>query len=84
MDLKEVYRVIVFDFLNYKGPSGKIYFGGKGGVNIFEPAAIKANPYPPEMVFTNLKLDGKSITPGKKSAIQKPIFAADKITVERI
>jgi len=71
-----------FSYLNYRGPSGKLYFGGNGGVNIFDPASIKTNPYPPEMIFTGLKLDGKSIMPGKRSAIQKPIFAADKITVE--
>ncbi len=66
---------------NYRGPSGKIYFGGNGGINIFNPEDIKTNPYPPEMIFTGLKLDGKSITFGKKSAIHQPIFAADKITV---
>jgi signal transduction histidine kinase len=70
-----------FNYLNYKGLSGKLYFGGNGGVNIFDPASIKTNPHPPEMIFTGLKLDGKSIMPGKRSAIQKPIFAADKITV---
>jgi len=67
--------------VNHKGPSGKIYFGGYGGVNIFDPAAIKTNPYPPRMVFTGLKLDGKSIGPGQKSPIQQPIFVTDKITV---
>ncbi len=68
--------------LSYKGPSGNIYFGGNGGINIFDPASIKTNPYPPQMVFTNLKLDGKSILSGEKMAIQKPIYIADKITVE--
>lgn len=68
-------------YLNYKGPSGKIYFGGNGGINIFDPEKIRTNPYPPKMVFTDLKLDGKLIEPGKKSAIQKPVFATDKITV---
>ena len=67
--------------VNYKGPSGKIYFGGNGGVNIFDPALIKTNPYPPAMIFTGLKLDGKSIIPGKITAIEKQIFVADKITV---
>ena len=33
------------------------------------------------MIFIGLKLDGTSITYGEKSAIQKPIFVADKITV---
>jgi signal transduction histidine kinase/ligand-binding sensor domain-containing protein len=70
-----------FELLNYKGPSGKIYFGGNGGINIFDPASIKTNTFPPEMVFTGLKLDGRSVTFGERSAIQKPIFIADKITV---
>ena len=70
-----------FESLNYRGPSGKIYFGGNGGVNIFDPALIKTNSYPPEMIFIGLNLDGKPITSGEKSAIQKPIFVADKITV---
>jgi len=71
-----------FTIPSYKGPSGKIYFGGNGGINIFDPASIKTNPYPPQMVFTNLKLDGKSISSGEKMAIQKPIYITDKITVE--
>jgi serine phosphatase RsbU (regulator of sigma subunit)/streptogramin lyase len=71
-----------YDFrINYKGPSGKIYFGGNGGINIFDPEDINTNPYPPEMVFTDLKLDGRSIKFGEDSAIRKPIFAADKIIV---
>ena len=68
--------------VNYQGPSGKIYFAGNGGINIFDPEAIKTNPYPPEMVFTGLKLDGKSITFGEDSAVKKPIFESDKITIE--
>jgi signal transduction histidine kinase/ligand-binding sensor domain-containing protein len=70
-----------YDLVNYKGPSGKIYFGGNGGINIFDPASIKANPYPPAMVFTGLKLDGRSVTPGKNAAIEKQIFLADEINV---
>ncbi len=68
--------------VNYKGPSGKIYFGGNGGVNIFDPAEIKSNPYPPDMVFTDVKLDDKPVLIGNSSAIDKPIIAADRITVE--
>jgi len=65
----------------YKGPSGKLYFFGIGGVNIFDPKNIRTNPYPPQMVFTDLKLDEKSITHGEHEAIKRPIFLADKITV---
>ena len=70
------------EYLSYRGPSGKIYYGGNGGVNIFDPEKIRTNPYPPEMVFTDLKLDGKLIEAGENSAIQKPVFTADEITVD--
>ena len=70
------------NFYSYKGPSGKIYFSGAGGVNIFDPASIHNNPYPPQMIFTAVKLDEKQVTAGKGAPIQKPIFMADKITVE--
>ncbi len=66
---------------NYKGPSGKLYYMGTGGVNIFDPENIQTNPYLPKMEFTGLRLDGKSIIFGEKAAIQKPIVVADKITV---
>jgi signal transduction histidine kinase/ligand-binding sensor domain-containing protein len=66
----------------YRGPSGKIYFNGNGGINIFDPASIKTNPYPPEMIFTEIKLDGKPVSIGEKAAIQKPVFEADKLTIE--
>jgi len=70
------------DNLNYEGPSGKIYFSGYGGVNIFDPLKIKTNPFPPKMIFTGLKLDGRLIRPGKNSPIKKPIYAVRKVIVE--
>ena len=48
--------------VNYKGPSGKLYFGDNGGINIFDPAQIQVNPHPPEMVITKVNLDGKDIS----------------------
>ena len=71
----------LFDMVNYRGPSGKIYFGGNGGINIFSPSSIKTNPFPPEMVITDLKLDGQSVKFGEKGEIKKPIFADDEITI---
>jgi len=71
----------LFDIDSYKGPSGKMYFHGTSGINIFNPEDIHTNPYPPQMAFTGLKLDGKSIVFGQNAALQKPIFVADRITV---
>ncbi|WP_304622121.1 triple tyrosine motif-containing protein, partial [Rhodohalobacter sulfatireducens] len=68
--------------VNYQGPSGKIYFGDTGGVNIFDPSEITENPHPPEMVFTNLSLDGNQIQFGAAQPIETPIEIADVIVVQ--
>ena len=68
-------------YLNQKGKSGFIYFGGNGGINRFDPSTIITNPFPPEMVFTGLKLDGTAIQPGTDSAIKQPVNFAKQIIV---
>ncbi|MCB0741170.1 MAG: hypothetical protein KDB92_09015, partial [Chitinophagaceae bacterium] len=68
-------------YSHFKGASGRLYFGGNGGINIFNPDDIVRNPFPPQMVFTGLKLDGKKITHGKNAPIKDPIIVAKKITV---
>jgi signal transduction histidine kinase len=47
---------------NYRGPSGKLYFWGNGGINIFDPLEIKENPFPPQMAVRELRLDDVSVT----------------------
>ncbi len=66
---------------NLKGPSGKIYFSGTAGANIIDPARIRTNPYPPDMVFTRLKLDDTPIFPGPDNPLEQPIEVASNITV---
>jgi len=39
-----------------KGQSGKIYFGGLKGMNMFDPRNIKINPTPPPVVITGLTI----------------------------
>ncbi|MBI9113014.1 hybrid sensor histidine kinase/response regulator [Maridesulfovibrio ferrireducens] len=39
-----------------KGQSGKIYFGGLNGMNMFYPKKIKTNPTPPPVVITALNI----------------------------
>ncbi len=70
------------EYLNYKGPSGKIYFGGTGGINRFDPLAMKTNPFPPEMVFTSIKLDERPIQPGINSPLKRPLNVAKEIVVD--
>ena len=69
------------NYMPYKGPSGKLYFGGFGGVNIFDPAEITSNPIPPEMSFTALRLDGDLVRSSKDGAIKTSIEVADEVIV---
>jgi signal transduction histidine kinase/ligand-binding sensor domain-containing protein len=52
----------------FKLSSGKLAFGGIGGVNIFEPTSIKRNPIPPKVhiekitLFSNIQKTGERKT----------------------
>lgn len=63
------------------GASGFIYFGGAGGLNVFDPKKIRPNPFPPDLVFSNLLLDGSVVEPAADSAIDKPLLTAEQITI---
>ncbi len=39
----------------FKSKAGKMYFGGKSGINAFFPDSIKYNSYNPQVVFTSFK-----------------------------
>jgi signal transduction histidine kinase/ligand-binding sensor domain-containing protein len=58
--------------LNNRGPSGKIYFSGNGGMNVFDPKELKTNPYPPQILIRGITLDGKSYQTYLDSADKKP------------
>lgn len=71
-----------------KGQSGKIYFGGLKGMNMFNPRNIKINPTPPPVVITGLSImnspaklntnisETKEITLSWKDAMFSFAFAA--------
>jgi len=49
-----------------KGPSGRMYFGGINGLNIFSPSDMntgKDHPHIPQIVITDFKLFNKSVSP---------------------
>lgn len=45
------------------GKSGRMYFGGTNGLNYFIPKDIYKNPYPAEVMFTELFINNKSADP---------------------
>jgi len=68
--------------VTYKGPSGKIYFGDSGGVNIFDPNQIQKNPHPPEMVFTDMTLDGLPVNFGENQTISSHVQSDGVIVIQ--
>lgn len=50
----------------YKTRQGELIFGGANGFNIFKPEELGMNATPPRVVFTDLLLFQRSITPGEE------------------
>jgi len=61
---------------------GRLYFGGIEGFNYFQPAELKSNQNVPVIVFTDLKIGGRSVVPGKETNLKEDISVADEIRVD--
>ena len=48
-----------------RAQDGTLYFGGINGINYFQPAAIQANPRPPVVQFTGLRVVNKPVAVGE-------------------
>ena len=61
----------------WKGRSGKLYFGGTGGVTYFKPQAIVSNQTPPLVAFTNLLINGM---PAENGSIDEKVISSISYT----
>ena len=50
----------------WQARNGTLYFGGINGISYFQPRAILANPYPPVVRITGLRLANKPVAVGEK------------------
>jgi signal transduction histidine kinase/ligand-binding sensor domain-containing protein/DNA-binding response OmpR family regulator len=48
-----------------RGADGTLYFGGINGINYFQPWAIQANPTPPRVQFTGLRVANQPVPVGR-------------------
>lgn len=48
-----------------RGADGTLYFGGINGITYFQPAAIQANPYPPVVQLTGLRITNQPVAVGR-------------------
>ncbi|MCF6357780.1 MAG: ATP-binding protein [Draconibacterium sp.] len=58
----------------FRDSSGKIYFGGIGGLNIFDPESIIPNSYIPQVIITGMEIQYEKVSP----------FSHPKITDKQI
>ena len=56
----------------YINSKGRVFFGGSNGFNAFYPENIKANPFLPEVVFTDLKI------------LNRPVHVDEKVNNQTI
>jgi signal transduction histidine kinase/ligand-binding sensor domain-containing protein/DNA-binding response OmpR family regulator len=63
----------------------KIYFGGTSGMCAFSPDSIKDNPYPPQIVFTSLKVLNQPVYINQKinnhCILEKSLLITKEITL---
>jgi len=64
----------------FKSRNGDLYFGGINGFNVFQPDSIRDNPTIPQLVFTDIKVFDKSLSPSQtEERISKYISESDEI-----
>jgi signal transduction histidine kinase/ligand-binding sensor domain-containing protein/DNA-binding response OmpR family regulator len=61
--------------------NNKIYFGGKNGLNIFQPHLIRDNLIKPEIVLTDFKLFNQSVSVLENTVLDGSISYANNITL---
>jgi signal transduction histidine kinase/ligand-binding sensor domain-containing protein/DNA-binding response OmpR family regulator len=71
-------------FNNYsfcKTESGRLYFGGIGGIISFIPEQLKNNPLSFQPIITELNVQNKIIEPSEHGILEKNIINANKIVL---
>jgi signal transduction histidine kinase/ligand-binding sensor domain-containing protein/DNA-binding response OmpR family regulator len=69
-----------------RGANGMLYFGGINGINYFQPATIQANPYPPTVQLTGLRVTNQPVAVGQalngRVLLPRPLTAPQTITIK--
>ena len=64
----------------FESRNGDLFFGGINGFNVFKPDSIRDNPAVPQLVFTDIKVFDKSLSPSPtEKRISKYISESDDI-----
>jgi signal transduction histidine kinase/DNA-binding NarL/FixJ family response regulator len=61
---------------------GRIWFGGRDGLTVFDPSQIITNSYQPSVILTDFRLANQSVIPGAESVLAQPISATQSLTLD--
>jgi PAS domain S-box-containing protein len=65
-----------------RGRDGRLYFGGPGGLNVFDPERIQRNLEPPPVRLTEVRVFDRPVVPGVPgSPLQRAITEATELTL---
>ena len=68
------------------GRSGRMYFGGINGFNVFYPERIQANPYMPPIVITDFQINNQRVATGElnrgRDLLALPIYQTEKLVLD--
>jgi signal transduction histidine kinase/ligand-binding sensor domain-containing protein/CheY-like chemotaxis protein len=64
-----------------KDSSGRVYFGGIAGLNVFDPDDLAVSPSLPPVVITGFKLFNEPVAPGPDSPLRYPITYSQAISL---
>ncbi len=80
-DLEDGLQGMEFNrYSNYQSESGRIYMAGTGGLNVFMPDDIVQNPHRPKVVFTDLRINGSSVSRWEtESPLEREISETEEI-----
>jgi len=82
-DLSDGLQDLEFDAGSFhRGESGRMYFGGINGYNVFEPQSIADNPFIPPVVLTGVQLFNKDVGIGEKIDGREILSKAINVTQE--
>ncbi|MBO2030383.1 response regulator [Siccationidurans ginsengisoli] len=69
-----------------RGADGTLYFGGINGITYFQPAAIQANPYPPVVQLTGLRIANQPVAVGQRFngrlVLARPLSQPQTVTIK--
>ncbi len=70
-----------FTGASWQSADGQIFFGGSDGLTAFYPDQVAVNPYQPQIVLTELRLDNEPAAPGATSVLERAIWDTEQLTL---